>query len=128
MSCGIADAGMHWAKQNRPIPLPVQALDHATGYLMAAAAIIAITKAIAGNGCAHARLSLARTAELLISHPQQKNNSTSIKMKPSDFSHNIEQTPWGMANRLIPAVKIANTPMEWNSASCELGSAEPVWV
>lgn len=128
MSCGIADAGMHWTKQNRPIPLPVQALDHATGYLMAAAAIRAITKATSGNGGANARLSLARTAELLLSHPQEKNLLTGIEMKPSDFSHNIEQTPWGMANRLIPAVKIANTPMEWNSASCELGSAEPVWV
>ena len=127
MSSGIADAAMRWAK-SRPLLLPIQALDHATGYLMAAAAIRAITKAIAGKGCAHARLSLARTAELLISHSQQKNNSTSIKMKPSDFLHNIEQTPWEMENRLIPAVKIANTPMEWNSASCELSSAEPVWV
>lgn len=41
MSCGIADAGMKWAKQNQPTPLPVQALDHATGYLMAAAVVLA---------------------------------------------------------------------------------------
>ena len=39
MSCGIADWGMHQAKSAVPSPLPVQALDHATGYLMAAAAI-----------------------------------------------------------------------------------------
>ena len=31
MSSGIADAGMTWANANKPTPLPVQALDHATG-------------------------------------------------------------------------------------------------
>lgn len=39
MSSGIADQGMRRAKADRPVPLPVQALDHATGYLMAAAAL-----------------------------------------------------------------------------------------
>ena len=37
MSCGIADAGMRQPGRDRPTPLPVQALDHATGYLLAAA-------------------------------------------------------------------------------------------
>src|SRR5690606_42020592 len=32
MSCGIADAGMRQLGQSKPTPLPVQALDHATGY------------------------------------------------------------------------------------------------
>jgi len=39
MSSGIADAGVRAACAEKPIPLPVQALDHATGYLMAALAI-----------------------------------------------------------------------------------------
>jgi hypothetical protein len=95
---------------------------------MAAAAIRAITKATSGNGGANARLSLARTAELLLSHPQEKNLLTGIEMTPSDFSPIVEQTPWGLANRLIPAVKVANTPMEWDSAACHLGSAEPKWA
>ncbi|MBX9720412.1 MAG: CoA transferase, partial [Candidatus Obscuribacterales bacterium] len=30
MSTGIAEAGMNWRKTDKPIPLPVQALDHAT--------------------------------------------------------------------------------------------------
>lgn len=128
MSCGIADAGMHWANKNRPTPLPVQALDHGTGYLMAAAAIKAITKSITGNGCVNAQLSLARTAGLLLSHPQVTNNLTAIKMTPSDFSPNIEKTPWGLANRLNPAVKIANTPMQWSRSACHLGLVEPSWI
>src|SRR6202035_3583629 len=32
MSAGIAEAGMRWMRAERPVPLPVQALDHTTGY------------------------------------------------------------------------------------------------
>ncbi len=39
MSVGIADAGMTAVGRDRPTPLPVQALDHATGYPLAAAAV-----------------------------------------------------------------------------------------
>src|SRR5262249_44968017 len=39
MSSGIADEGKRRATVEKPTPLPVQALDHATGYLMAAAAV-----------------------------------------------------------------------------------------
>jgi hypothetical protein len=38
MSTGIAAAGRVWRDGDNPVPLPVQALDHTTGYLMAAAA------------------------------------------------------------------------------------------
>src|SRR5262249_13189705 len=39
MSAGIAAEGMRAYGKDRPTPLPVQALDHATGYLLAAAAL-----------------------------------------------------------------------------------------
>src|SRR5262249_7162726 len=38
MSLGIADAGQRATASPRPFPLPAQALDHATGYFIAAAA------------------------------------------------------------------------------------------
>ncbi|MGH8334338.1 MAG: CoA transferase, partial [Pseudomonas sp.] len=60
MSSGIADAGLQWKRADKPTPLPLQALDHATGYLMAASAI----RLLGRSGLA--RLSLARTAKLLI--------------------------------------------------------------
>ena len=47
MSSGIADSGMKWRKADVPVPLPVQALDHATGYLMAALAIRGCNRALA---------------------------------------------------------------------------------
>ena len=69
MSSGLAEAGMTCAGADKPVPLPVQALDHATGTLMAAACLRGMTRRLAtGRGCA-ARLSLARTAALLATAP-----------------------------------------------------------
>ncbi|MGH8241600.1 MAG: CoA transferase, partial [Steroidobacteraceae bacterium] len=65
MSTGIADAGMRKLGKERPTPLPVQALDHATGYLMAAAAIRGVTQRLTIQRGFQASVSLARTAELL---------------------------------------------------------------
>ncbi|WP_111421550.1 CoA transferase, partial [Rhodoplanes roseus] len=66
VSCGIAAEGLRRFGRDRPTPLPVQALDHATGWLMAAAVVRGLTaRAATGRGC-RARLSLARTAMLLV--------------------------------------------------------------
>ncbi len=68
MSSGIAHQGMIWSGKDKPTPLPVQALDHATGYLMAAAAITGLTGRLLVGSTMTAKLSLARTAHLLVSH------------------------------------------------------------
>lgn len=128
MSCGIADAGMQWAGANKPTPLPVQALDHATGYLMAASAIRAVAQAVTGKGTRNARLSLARTAELLIAHPQTFAGMLDKEPAPADYSGMIEDTPWGPARRLKPPLQIDGTPMAWTRPACELGTASPDWL
>lgn len=127
MSCGIADAGMRWARCRAPTPLPVQALDHATGYLMAAAAIRAIAISVGGEGLTNVRLSLARTAKLLMDHPQKEHGSLSVNPLPSDFCADVEQTPWGQANRLIAPVDIEGISMNWKRPSCELGTSLAEW-
>ena len=65
MSSGIADFGMRSESASEPRPLPVQALDHATGYLMAAAVLHALRQRRSKGRVLSARLSLARTAHLL---------------------------------------------------------------
>lgn len=66
MACGIAEAGQAWRGADRPVPLPVQALDHATGHLMAAATLRGLSARLSTGLSGSARLSLARTASLLI--------------------------------------------------------------
>ncbi|MBK5356224.1 CoA transferase [Pseudomonas sp. TH41] len=120
MSSGIAEAGMQWKKADKPTPLPVQALDHATGYLMAAAAI-----KLLGRG-GSARLSLARTAKLLI----EQGPGTHEPLRAEDENDQgmlVEQTPWGAAHRLQVPLKITGTPLQWALPASELGSHRPQW-
>ena len=65
MSTGIAAVGRAWRDADKPVPLPVQALDHATGYLMAAAAVRGLALRLSKGQATFASLSLARTAALL---------------------------------------------------------------
>lgn len=66
MSCGIAWRGREVSGAARPTPLPAQALDHATGYLIAAAAARSLTRRVQTGQTSVVRLSLARTARLLM--------------------------------------------------------------
>ena len=127
MSCGIAHAGMAWAEKDVPTPLPVQALDHATGYLIAASVLRALDLAAQGQGVRSARLSLARTASLLMQYAQEQAGTLSKVPDPRDFADRPEQTPWGPAHRLKPPIAIAGTPMHWDRPAAELGSSAPVW-
>jgi hypothetical protein len=121
MSSGIAEAGQRWKNADTPTPLPVQALDHATGYLMAASAIKLLSSA--GGS---ARLSLARTAKLLIEHGPGTSEALRAEDK-QDQSTRVEQTPWGPAHRLQVPVKIKGTPLRWALPATELGSHRPKW-
>lgn len=66
MSCGIAARGMELAGRDKPHPLPAQALDHATGYLLAAATCVALQHLATTRVPSEARLSLAKTAHWLM--------------------------------------------------------------
>jgi len=94
MSSGIAARGMEWKRAELPAPLPVQALDHATGYLMAAAAVRAITLKTSGGECGSIRASLARTAVLLGSAPQAVADEPIAAFSDGDFAEGIEHTSW----------------------------------
>ena len=127
MSAGIADTGMRWRKADRPVPLPVQALDHATGYLMAAVAIRGVTQRMVQGSSTEARLSLARTAKMLIDAGVGIAEEPLAAKTAADLSREIEPTDWGQAQRLNPPIMISGTPMRWESPACKLGSAQARW-
>lgn len=128
MSCGIAEAGMTWAKRTEPAPLPVQALDHATGYLMAAAALVALSKGARGDGITAGRLSLARTGDLLARHRATVVGTLGLRPEAADMSPVIEATPWGDAHRLRPPLDIEGTTTGWDLPAGELGAMPARWA
>ena len=128
MSSGIADAGMQQLGRDRPAPLPVQALDHATGYIMAAAAVRGLTDRLTtGVGCT-ARASLARTAGLLTSIPLNQTASLAPGTVITDFAPELEATAWGPAQRLFPPGSVAGAPMRWELPAMALGTATAAWA
>jgi hypothetical protein len=127
MSSGIADEGMRRYRKDQPTPLPVQALDHATGYIVAAAAIRGLTGRWVSGAGSTMRASLARTAALLASAGPRDGAGTLPSPGPTDFSDRIEQTPWGPAHRLRPPVTIDGAIMHWDRPSTTLGSSPPNW-
>ncbi|MDY7106932.1 MAG: CoA transferase [Actinomycetota bacterium] len=69
MACGIAAAGAAASGADRPVPLPAQALDHATGYLLAAAVGRSLVDLVRDGVVTDTRASLLATADLLFELP-----------------------------------------------------------
>lgn len=128
MSCGIAESGMRDFHSEEPRPLPVQALDHATGYLMAAAVIRGLTeRRLRGGGGFEARASLARTAHLLMSGPAGPLTGDIHKAHEEDWAGPLEPTAFGPARRLQSPLRLGGQPLQWDRAASALGSFPPQW-
>jgi CoA-transferase family III len=128
MSTGIAEMGMRWKSADRPVPLPVQAIDHATGYFMTAAALRGLTLRLRENTVIRARLSLARTAAALTGSGEAIAGQAFACLNEADYDQKIEQTPWGPGRRLRPPVTVGNVTPRWRYPASELGSAQASWA
>lgn len=137
MSAGIAELGMRTAGTDRPVPLPVQALDHATGWLAAAAAVTGLHDRVRDGWGSVARLSLARTAcELL---PAEVGSDGSARLASSDrptlaspappapLRSSRISTPWGEAELLQPPLEVAGVDLRFDVDPGPLGSAPAAW-
>ncbi|MGN6580217.1 MAG: CoA transferase [Bordetella sp.] len=128
MSSGIAHAGMLWQQTDKPFPLPVQALDYAAGYLLAAAAVRGVTLRLTGAGALQARTSLAQTAKLLLD--QGTDNLQEPALPPEsadDLAATIERTIWGEARRINWPIALPGCPASWQHPASALGSALAQW-
>jgi hypothetical protein len=91
---GIADALR--SPDGTPGALPVQALDHATGYRIAAAAMRGLARRARGEGAEHTQLALAQTAADLMSMRGQSPHA----QWPQVEGPPLEQLPDG--RRVVP--------------------------
>ncbi|WP_144946049.1 CoA transferase [Pseudomonas oryzihabitans] len=127
MSCGIAAAGRDWQGGEQPVPLPVQALDHATGYLMAAAALRGLALRQRERRAMTARLSLARIAVLLSERPGASGGPAYGGPEEGDYGETQEPTAWGPALRLRAPLRIGEVELQWQRPATRLGSATADW-
>jgi CoA-transferase family III len=127
MSCGIAATGAAGSGQETPGPLPVQALDHATGYLLAAAVGRALTRRLTHSVASRVRGSLIGTANLLWSFGVSGGELPPAP-KPEDFELVDTDTEWGPARRVPPAATIEGITAGWRIPAGPLGRDPAAWA
>ena len=125
---GLNVAEAEAAGVEQPKPLPGQALDHGTGYLMAFGAMTALARRATEGGSWHVRISLAQTGHWL----RQLGRIDGLACPDPGFDavrDRLEESDSGFG-RLIavrhPAV-MAETPPRWARPSVPLGTHAPAW-
>ena len=128
MSSGIAAAGQVAAGTDHPVPLPVQALDHAAGYLLATAALAGLTLRRQDGRGSRWRTSLARMSRLLVDAGVAPTiEGEGIDPTAPSPHEPVERTAWGDARRLPPPVVVTGAPLYWDLPAGPLGSAPAEW-
>ena len=125
MSSGLAQAEMVHAGAHSPQQLPVQALDYGTGHIMAAAVIRALSEAQSGKR-SRVRLSLARTAKFL-ARWRATEIANRVPETDVDLQTSLENTHWGSARRLKPALSLNGIPCQFTRPAGLLGSDAPTF-
>lgn len=128
MSSGIAAEGQRLLGADRPVPLPVQALDHATGYLMAAAVLRALRILNQTGEVMSARLSLARTAHLLFTGSLAERAAVMPVETAADYAQGPESTAWGQARRLRFPVSLDGREAHWSQPAGPLRRHAAAWL
>ncbi len=125
MSTGIAFP-VDGDPDSRPTPLPVQALDHATGFIAAAAALRGLSERRRTGLGSVSRVSLARTAMLLEDFRSDRGEGPIDVLDRRGAT--AEQTPWGPGLRLAGPVAVGPARMHFDTPSASLGSAPATWT
>ncbi|MFD0814057.1 CoA transferase [Amycolatopsis umgeniensis] len=124
MASGIADEGGKTAGIDGPGPLPVQALDHATGWLTAAAIMTAVRRAVTEGGSQHVRTSLAGTGEWLNSLGRKE--SGPAEFDGSEWLEDAD-SPLGLLTRVKMAGTLPGANPFWVEGTRVSGSDRAVW-
>jgi crotonobetainyl-CoA:carnitine CoA-transferase CaiB-like acyl-CoA transferase len=115
--------GMAWGAEE-PSPLPVQALDHGTGWLAAAAIMTALHRQVTDGGTWRVRLSLAGTAHWLDSLGRKDPAASEV-----DYSDLLEdaESGYGRLTRVRMPGGLPGAPPHWDFGTRLPGVDKPTW-
>jgi crotonobetainyl-CoA:carnitine CoA-transferase CaiB-like acyl-CoA transferase len=127
---GINHAEAEAAGIDSPRELPCQALDHASGHLMALGALAALRRRATEGGSWHVRVSLARTGRWLQSLGRVPGGQACSAPDDALLSDLMGESESGFG-RLVAirhAAQMSATPARWVHPSAPLGSHAPAWT
>ncbi len=113
---------------SEPKPLPAQALDHATGYVLAFAIMAALRRRAKHGGSWQVRASLAQTGRWL----RQLGRIDGMHCPDPGFDDvrdRLQEAPsgFGVLTAVRHAAEMSETPPHWLRASVPLGTHAPAW-
>lgn len=118
---GIAD--IYRAADGTPGALPVQALDHATGYGMAATAIALAAARHRDGIVGHGQLTLSGTADVLIDASPPGGEVVDVEHPPT----HARDSDYGMLQYSPPPFDLAGAPLDYAHPPRLYGSDELTW-
>lgn len=125
---GINHAEAEAAGAKQPKPLPTQAIDHGSGFLMAFGAMTALARRVTEGGSWHVRVSLAQTGHW-IRGLGRIDGLACADPKLDDVRDRLEESDSGFGK--LTAVRHAATMSEtlprWARPSVPVGTHEPRW-
>lgn len=118
-------AALTSADGEKPGALPAQALDHASGYLLAAGVLTALNRQVDAGGTWHVHTHLARTAHALLGLGE----STAPASTQPDLDDCMREqaTPGGLLRYPAPAFGMPARPLDYPSVGGVWGADAPRW-
>ncbi|MED5618836.1 CoA transferase [Ideonella sp. BN130291] len=118
------------AGSTEPRPLPAQALDHASGYLLAFGIARALARRATEGGSWHVQVSLAQTAHWLRGLGRVPGGLAAPDPSLDDVRGLLEESDSGFGRLLAVrhAGQLERTPPTWTRPAVPLGSHRPVWT
>lgn len=128
-STGFNHAEGEAAGVEGPKELPMQVLDHTTGYLMAFGAMMGRLRQAKEGGSWHVRVSLARTGHWLWGLGRVDGGLSTPEPGRDAVSPFIEQMPsgFGTLRAVRHAARLSITPAAWTRPAVPLGNHPAVW-
>ncbi|WP_037571087.1 CoA transferase [Phaeacidiphilus oryzae] len=111
-------------EEGRPGALPVQALDHASGYLLAAAVLRGLVRRRAEGGSQHASVTLAGTANWLLG--AERSAAPAGPLDPAPYLAEAD-TAAGRLRYALPPFRLPGGPLTWAEPVHPWGSDRPSW-
>jgi len=112
-----------------PKELPMQILDHATGYMMAFGAMIAKARQAREGGSWHVQVSLARTGKWLWEMGRLAEGLAAADITPAQTAPVLDEVAsgFGTLSAVRHAALLSATPAHWARPAVPLGSDLPHW-
>ncbi|RDK04828.1 CoA transferase [Paraburkholderia lacunae] len=127
---GIAFTEREAAGWDEPKHLPCQALDHATGYLAAFGAMVALGRRAAEGGSWHVKVSLAQTGRWLQSFGVLPDGWKADDVSIDDVRDCLASvdSEFGRVSGVSPAELLSQTPAFFGLPPARVGAHEAKWV